>query len=392
MALEFADSNLGRIVFERETEFGALNSPFGGQIARITSSALVADKGTDISAELRSDRMVSDLAETGFSTGGELGGEWSLAFTWSSFIEAALCGVRTQASTVADESVTFTTGSNTIDAIGIGTGRAVDDWIYITGDNVNPANKGWMQIVSVADQDGIVVSRNLTTETTTYDGGGQCVRNGIERYSYNIEQYFTDIDVCQVFLGQRLGMWNLSTQAQAIVTTSWTFMGTSVMAQEALGAYSTDPAARTTMDVVNATSNVARIIIGTNAVACEVQGLEITLDNALRNQSAVGSKYPCGIGYGRQTISGTITLYFQDLDAYNVFINHDAAKIQWEYEDNFGNEMLIVLPYVKFSSGSPALEGIDTDVTMSMDFQALALPRGAGIPSHQIQVCSYTPV
>ena len=82
MTLQFADSNLGRIGFEREAAFNQKNPTLNLQIARITSSSLAANKETQVSDELRADRMVGDLIETAFTSGGDLGFELSLGGTW----------------------------------------------------------------------------------------------------------------------------------------------------------------------------------------------------------------------------------------------------------------------------------------------------------------------
>jgi len=122
-----------------------------------------------------------------------------------------------------------------------------------------------------------------------------------------------------------------------------------------------------------------------------VQSIDLNVDNALRYQNSVGSKYPCGIGYGRQNVSGTLVAYFQDTTIYNLFLNHTDVAISWGFTDNAGNGLHFALPRVKIGTDTPNLEGIDTDVVESLDFQAIAYDPGGTEDPYQIQICRATP-
>lgn len=399
MALEFSDSNLGRIGYEREVEFGVLNSPFDEQIARVTSSSLAANKETVTSDELRSDRMVGDLIETAFTSGGDLGMEFSLGGTWDDFLESLICGTYAgSVSLLGNVAVTAAT-QNVADAGAGGTvfaNAVVGQSIYITG-MTNEGNNGWHQITGLVDSDSVTVATlvgTLTDETTASGSAtiaGKMLKNpsdpaNIVKRSYNLEQYFTDVDIAQLLLGQRLGTASLSTASNSIVNGSWTFLGTSVQVQEALGDFADTTVAPTCTDVVGATSNVAKIVIDGVQSTCLVQMVDLNVDNNLRAQNAIGSKFPCGIGYGRQMITGSITVYFQDLTTYNMFLNHEDASLVWAYVDNDGNALQITLPRVKFATDTPSLDGIDTDVVENMDFQAIESGDCATGNQYQIQI------
>lgn len=377
MALTAADSNVGRISYLRETEptFGEQITPFDAQIARLTSSSFAANKGTVVSNELRADRMVGDLIESEFTTGGELGFEMS-ALTYEDFIEAALCGTWSTPVNIS-ESFTVAAATQTITATALSNAFAsvvVGQPIFISGMTA-PGNNGWHTVASKADDDTITVTTPVEALTdegpTAATAVGKYCRNGIVKRSYNIEQYFSDRDVAQLFLGQRLGTWNLSLAAGQIVTGAFGFQGTSMMTLDP-GSFAgtlTDP---TATDVLNATSNIGIIRVDGNAVPCLMQSLDFALDNALRNQMAIGSKYPCGIGYGRQNVNGNLAIYFQDLTFYDLFLNHTDISLEFSLQDNAGNSVHFFAPRVKLGTDTPNLPGIDQDVMEAMTWQAIA--------------------
>jgi len=393
MAIEFADSNRGRIAYELEQAFGVPNGSFDGQTARITSSGLIANKGTTVSDELRADRMVSDLIETDFSTGGDLGAEWSLGGTWDEFLLAALCSPVSQLATTYSSTTLTVAAPNTVTSSGSEfTATQPGDWIWLTG-FTNEDNNGWKQVQTAVGVGEVTVlvptGQTMVNESQLQpDGVNTSFVNGTYKRSYNVEQFFEDIDIAQLFIGQRVGTWSLDVSSGAVVTATWGFMGTSVSAQ--IGAYDLTPTDATTTDVVGATANVAAVVVNETLVNCEVQSISLNLDNGLRVQNAVGDKFPCGIGYGRQTITGSLTVYFQNLDDYNDFLNHTDVELWWTFLDNAGNSMKIKIPRAKYTAGSPALEGIDTDVTLTLDFQALAAPNvGTGV-ERQIEIGNFT--
>jgi len=389
MALQAADSNLGRITLARQTVLGELPDPFDRNTMRILSSALAANKDTEVSNELRADRMISDLAEVGFTSGGDLGYELSMK-TFPALIEAAICG--TYAAVIDfTGTISVVAATQTISDPGLAGTMFADavpnQRFYL----VTPLNTGWHKIVTVTDADTVVVATPVAELSDESDSGtakGQMLRNpsdpaNIIKRPHAIEQYFSDRDVSQLYYDQYVGTWNLDTAAQAIVNGIFGLMGTQMTAQTGQAAGTI--AAPTSTPVINATSNVGAILINGVKQACLVQSINMALTNNLRNQPAVGSKYACGIGYGRQGITGTATLYFQDLTFYNLFLAHADVELAWGYADALGNGMHITLPRTKFATDTPNLPGIDQDVMEAIDYQAIAYDDGLG-NQYQIQV------
>lgn len=369
--MAFSDSNRGSIRFQRELAFNTKPTPFNAQELRITSSSLAAEKQTQVSDELRSDRMVSDNIETGFTSGGQVGFELSLGGTFDNLLEAALGGAWSTPVNFTG-AVTVAAGAKTLGAAGAFTNASVGQWIFLNG-MTNAANNGWHKITAKASADQVTVSTttlvNETSAGTAKIKGKQC-KNGVNAYSYALEQGFNDISVYQLFLGQRVSQMGLEVKASSKVTGNFQFMGAAVQVGDVAFTAAVTPA--TSTSVINATSNIGKITSGGVDLQGNVQGVSLQLNNNLRNQMAVGSKYPVGIGYGRQQVSGTLTVYFQDKALYEKFLQHEYISIGFGFQDAAGNALFIELPKVSLSKNAPAPTGIDQDVMQAVDFVAVA--------------------
>lgn len=91
MAQQFADSNRSNLLVIEEVEFGVVPANGKPRAQRHTGSKVAPKKETKVSEEIRADRMVPDIIETGASTDGDLNGEYSL-FSNDTYLEAVLMG------------------------------------------------------------------------------------------------------------------------------------------------------------------------------------------------------------------------------------------------------------------------------------------------------------
>lgn len=379
MSTTISDSNFGRLAYIAESSFGITPATPAMQILRVTSSDFGSQKETAISDELRSDRMVSTMAETAAMSSGSLNYELSLGGSFDPLIEAALCGTLTTAVNASNVAVT---AGNVFTLVGAFTNVVVGQWVF-AGGFTNAANNGWHR-VTVTTANAITVASTLVVEVAAVGKTvkGRMVRNGVVKRSYTIEEAMLDINQFFAFRGMRLGTMSMDVQAGQIVTGSFGFQGTAGTVAGATISGSTPPA--TTTQIVNATSNVGGVFEDTTytALTTAVQGFNFTLDNALRNQMAVGSKFPVGIGYGRQTVSGSLNAYFQSAALYNKFLNHTNSALSFGFTDLAGNALRVTFPRVFFTTSNPSLGGIDQDVMEQIDFQAVADP----VTACQIQV------
>jgi len=282
--------------------------------------------------------------------------------------------------TVSTATVTITNHKRTGGSI-----AASDDAASVTVTNFSGGSVtkgGTYTIAAIPDNQTIQVLETLTADTNsgtkTIVLRGSHVRNpgtvaSITKQSHAIQQGFTDVAKYFLFNGMRCGHFSLKLQAGDIVTGSLHFMGgqTTVGTTDVLGntgSYSVLPSTAT--EVYNATANVGSILKNGSALSTAVMEIELTGEATLREQPAVGSKYPVGIGYGRFTLGGTIKAYFNDLSFYTDFLNHSTVSLAFNFKDVDSLVYYFTIPAVKITSDPVQPTGIDKDVMEEMKWEA----------------------
>lgn len=246
------------------------------------------------------------------------------------------------------------------------------------------ATKGgrFLTIATITDNDTISVSETLSTDansgTLTVVVKGSHLRNpgtvaDITKQSISAETSFTDVDKHFGHTGLRTGSFEMSVSSGEIVTLGFEFMGRETTTENAtvLG----DTGTYTVLDtnateVFNATENVGTVYADGTALTTAIMEISFTGDAALREQRAVGEKFPAGIGYGRFSMSGSIKAYFQDFTLYNKFLDHTTSSLAFNMEDGDHNAYWFTFPALKFISDPVIPTGIDEDVFEEIEFNA----------------------
>jgi hypothetical protein len=174
----------------------------------------------------------------------------------------------------------------------------------------------------------------------------------------------------------RVGTYSLDVSTGAIVTGTMNFQGkeTAVLNTDKLGLAPYDALESTATEVMNATTNVGDLTKNGQILATAVQSITLEGDASLRNQNAVGSKFPRGIGTGRFNLTGTMTAYFETLELYTDFLNHTTISIGFDFKDQDSNVYFYTIPALKITSDPVNPTGIDEDVVEEMEWSALRDP------------------
>ncbi|MCO5761595.1 MAG: phage tail tube protein [Chromatiaceae bacterium] len=104
-----------------------------------------------------------------------------------------------------------------------------------------------------------------------------------------------------------------------------------------------------------------------------LQDFNLTLDNQLRQQQAVGlgHVFSAGIASGRFMAQVSGTAYYASPKIYDDFLNDRPLKVIGELRDSEGNGWDLLFDLVKVTSGSlPEAGGPDQDLTVATEMQA----------------------
>jgi hypothetical protein len=361
--------------YEQEASTVATN-PAAGETWTITDS-----DDTDIAKTVVFEFNSSAAAVTAGNVYVEIGG--TVADTADNLAAACMAQFAAGNTAVYAESdgvdeVTFTNSNGTGGTITDGTGGNLTGTTFAGGD---ASLHGVFTILAVSN-DALTVDRAPTTDANSGSVAitikGSHLRNegdfaNITKQSYTIETGFTDIDKYFVKRGQRVGSFGMNVAAGEIATINFDFMGRDVYTSvtSILGDTGTYTVLQShTTEVMNATDNVGNIFKNGTALSSALQSIELSGEASLREQRAVSSKFPAGIGYGRFNLTGTVVAYFDTLDFFNDFLNHTTVELAFNMEDVGKNTYYFTLPAVKFTSDPIAPGGIDQDVMEELEFTA----------------------
>lgn len=253
-------------------------------------------------------------------------------------------------------------------------------WIQLGGFVATNLNGVYHRVTAVSGNVLTVSPAPLTTEAGNATGAwvsSARLRNAptaatITQKPFTLQKRFNDATsvIYQNLTGMVVEGMSMSFDTGSILTGSFNFIGKASTIGTTQISGATDVAATTT-DVMNSVSNLQNIEFDdTDTTACLVS---MTLDTTgnLRAQNCVGSLPAVGIGTGRQEITGSITLFFEDVTEYNKFLNNTSFKISFRVQDSAGNAYAITLPKVKYEGMTMNSGGLDGEVELSGTYRAL---------------------
>ena len=200
------------------------------------------------------------------------------------------------------------------------------------------------------------------------------ISNGTARTSFTLEKTFEQgaTDTFVRYTGMMVNTMSLNIQTQQIVTGAIGFMGKGGSVGSAIIAgatYADSP----TNQVMNAGMNFAALSI-TGAGTPKLTGLTLELNNNARMQPVVGSIDSLGVGLGRFVLTGTATMYFENKDAYELFLAGTATDLTFSIGGAADHKYIFTIPKLKFSDGDVPVQGNDQDVILTLPFQGLYDP------------------
>lgn len=369
-----ADSSLSVLRYVEETTPGTTPASPLIQV-RQTGNSLTRAHTFATSNEIQSDRNIRDSILTDMEPSGNFNFELS-ADDHDAFIEGAMFSDWSAAVAISAIDISAASADNSYNSTTtnfVTSGVVVGMWLKISG-FATSANNGICKVVSVTTSKVVVSVLTLVNESAgpTAVMGGRYIKNGTTFKTYTLENEFTDITQFINFKGMAVNSMNLNFAVGEILNGSFDFIGmSSAIAGSTVGTGA--PIASSSNDVMNAVTDISNIrengaLLSSGGVY--VLSASLTLENGLRGQKALGTLGNVGVGVGRCNITGELQCYFLNQTLYNKFINNTATSLDLRVTDGT-DTYIIELPNIKFTGGDPTVGGIDQDVVLALNFQAL---------------------
>ena len=370
-----SDSNRVQLSYIKETTWGVTPATAPPIEIRMTGESLTYDLSNTTSAEIRSDRQVSDLIQSGASMTGGFNFEFSYA-SFDDFIAGALWSTWSTKISTTSTAISVATASSlnkfvTSVATDI-SGIVVGQWIKTSG-FAAATNNGFFQ-VTARGATSLTVGTSLkkVTAGASVTVQARYIRNGTTENSFSIERNHTDLsNVHFIYTGLVCNSMSLSLNAQNIVTGSYDFIGKAATVSASAMTSGTMVGANDNTPF-NAVSNVANVLENGAAVAsCFMQSLDFSLANNVRGLTSIGTIGNCDIGVGQVDVTGTLNAYFKDTALYTKYINGTETAISFRLTDIDGNSYVFTFPRIKFESDKQNAGSSNQDIVENIGWRAI---------------------
>lgn len=365
------------------------------QIIRRVSSTLKLAKDTYQSAEIRSDRQISDFRHGVKRVTGGIMGEYSPG-TYFAFQEAALRATKSAAITQTQATLTSAafdsvTGITFAGGAPVTAGVRIGDIVRFTGltvgGGVNNATNFLVTGVSGTSNRVLAVypapttaAADTTFSMTTNGTSGKAVfmpSSSFVSRKFGIEVNNSDVDISRLFTECRVGGFNMKLPATGMATVEVPMMGRDMEIYSGASApFYTSPTAATTTGIFAAVNGLLQVGGSTVGV---VTGLDISMNLSPSSDAVVGQNFVPEIFLGRANITGTMTAFFQDSTLIADFKNETEVSIlAYLTTTSAANSpaVSIYLPRLKFGDGNVSDAG-EGGQQITMPWQAL-LGTGVG--------------
>jgi hypothetical protein len=399
MAITAAASNSVQLGYVAEVTFGTTPNSPTYQLIRFTGESINFSITNTKSNEIRSDRMTPDTVQTGATVGGSL----NIELSYGSYDDMILAVLATTAWSTPPTSISHSASGNNLTIAVSGANNTITaasgtpfstftsltngEWIKVAGltGTGNTGNK-WMKlaatptstVLTVTSVSGGALSATTVSSGTQTFKVGAFVKNGATQKSFSFYKGLTDLanptNFPQfVFAGCRINNWTLNFAVGSILTGTFEVMGLGATVSTTSAPTTSAPS---TSGVMNAVGHVNQVYIdGVAATSTYFNKLDMTYSNNVRGQTAIGVLGNAGIALGSVTITGNIEVYFADTTMYDKYLAGTAFGLTFMVKDtnttSDGNVYIIEFPRVKFTSSTVVASGLNQDVNMSGQWEAL---------------------
>jgi len=380
---EFASSNLAQVRYIEESEYGVTPTTGNPNNLRMTGESLAFSISKTESGEIISDRQTADLIETGASAAGGINIELSyrefdvmframlMAPAWEVYGVGGV-GESFQATTTASTIVAAAAPTGTSAFTGLKAGQ----WFqFRCPGSVN--DKKFLKVhatiapttASITVDPATPLVADATAKASTLSASR--ISNGVTKKSFTFERAHNDVSQFFPFTGMVPSKLSLSLASGSILTGSMEFMGKRGARNNASIMPGT-PIASQNFEVMNAVSGLGQLLEGGVALtATKIKKLDLSLDNTLRGQDAIGERGNANIGLGTVKVTGTMEVYLADGSMYDKFLNNTKTSLQFVLCDGSKNGYAFTIAAMKFGDAKIQAGSKDSDCMLSIPFTGI---------------------
>lgn len=369
-----SQTNRCSIRYARTQSFGVPASPMNMLEVLRTDAEFKGMVETIESEAVRSDRMVQGVFEVGRNGGdGTFSGEVAYG-QFDGWLEDVLCGTWSTPVSISASNIDFAAGDSSINRA---SGSFISDnvlagmHILVAG---SAANSKVHRVVSVTALK-IVSDQVITTEASgpsiSIKNGGM-LRNGIVERSNTVEEAYLDVNQFYVYDDARATSLQLEIAPKSLVKATFGFKCRDFRAPSGstISAMVTAPNNNLAF---NTTKNIKGMLEGGTSFAEIITGLSISIDNNVEAIDGVGNDIPAQMPYRKQRVTGNTELYHSATLASTIakFRNQSESSLRFRIEQTTpGLYLILTIPALKYTGGSPRAGAQDTSVPVAMPWSA----------------------
>lgn len=361
------------LYYAEESAFGAGDNLDTMKEVRNKEDSISLGRDSFVSEELRGDRGVHDMRLGNKQPSGDIACE----FSYESFDDFMLAGLGdvewvdafsalTVESTVVAtaRTITRTSGNWLADGVKVGDTLTIA-MTGLTSDAIGKVESVTDTVITLAE--GATNLEDVTVaEDATITTDSKIIKKGSTIHSFVIEKAFTDIDEYQLYSGGVVNTMSLELAPNAMITGSFGMLfkdGVNATDAYHIGT----PASVSTYRPFDGFSGY---ILENGETLAHASGVSISLDNGFNRNFVLMQKTCPQMTIGKSNITGSVTLYFENSDIYNKFVNEIESALEFQLKDDLDNSYVVSLPRIKYSSAETPVPSGDA-ILNTMNFQAL---------------------
>lgn len=270
-----------------------------------------------------------------------------------------------------------TAGSTTVTtyvlaATGLTTNVSVGDVVRVR--QTNGTLVGYYPVVAMqpsATPPLLHVEGYLPTITGLKVQRGGRMKNGSTQKSYSIEVAYPTTGIYETFKGCVFDGLDFSVAVEQMISGNFMVMGQrgSGASASPLSATAGHYKAATATSVMQAVDNIPNVRVA--GLDYSARSISMRIANGGAAQKVVGSLGAQAIRSGTFAVTGQIAAYFSSITEYNKMIANQASSLLLVTQDSSGNAYTWWMPKVKYGAVSVPVQGQDTDVICTLDYQAV---------------------